>query len=217
MEPQSQQPIQDKTESRSLVKTNWKFVTIVAVLGLVVAAILFGLQYLRGQYEFRDPHEAQIIERQKQEQERKIQELNRNRVDTSTWQTYRSDEFGFEVRFSAWWVEDIGAINLINPESGSSFQVTKNGNPDNLSLDEWFKQAVLINGRPTAKASAERITINGIPAYKLETELAPPNPLFEVVAIANSQGDIFSIYAYYKTQEDAETLDQILSTFRFVP
>ncbi|MEK7518015.1 MAG: hypothetical protein AAB583_05720 [Patescibacteria group bacterium] len=136
-------------------------------------------------------------------------------IDTSTWQTYHNDEFGFEVKYPAWWVKDIDAVNLVNPESGSSFQVTKNGNPDNLSLDEWFKQAVLISGRPTAKAGAERITINAIPAYKLETKLAPPNPLFEVVAIANSQGDIFSIYAYYKVQEDAETLKQILSTFRF--
>ena len=157
--------------------------------------------------------------------EKMVIDIGSSSIDTSSdssielttgWQTYRNDEFGFEVRYPAWWVEDTGDVNLVNPESGSSFQVTNNGNPDNLSLDEWFKQAVLISGRPTVKAVAERIMINGVPAYKLESELSPPNPLFEVVAVANSQGDVFSIYAYYNVQEDAEILNQILATFRFV-
>ncbi|MCH7605159.1 hypothetical protein IID24_04205, partial [Patescibacteria group bacterium] len=137
-----------------------------------------------------------------------------DQINTSDWQTYRNEELGFEVKRPTEWI--VENTNVVNPKSGSSFEITKNENSDNLSLDEWFRQATMISGRPTVKAAAERTIINGMPAYMLETELSPPNPLFEVVAIANSQSNIFSIYAYYEVQEDIETLNQILSTFRFI-
>jgi len=136
-------------------------------------------------------------------------------IDTSTWQTYRNDEFGFEVRYPKGWVM-VGEGEIKNQQTNSSLSIIENNNPKNLSLDEWFREATLINGRPTIKAVAKPVTINGVRAYRLDTELPPPNPYFEIVGIADEQQHIFTIHADYKVLEDGEILNQILSTFRFI-
>ena len=182
------------------LQTGRKLFGIVLLISVIITGVLFGFVFLA---------------KQQPQQEPAIGGSDPPMLDISDWQTYRNDEFGFEVKRPIEWI--VENTNVVNPKSRSSFEITKNENSDNLSLDEWFRQATMVSGRPTVKATAERTIINGMPAYMLETELSPPNPLFEVVAIANSQSNIFSIHAYYEVQEDIETLNQILSTFRFLP
>lgn len=141
-------------------------------------------------------------------------------INTSSWQIYRNDEYGFEVRHPNDWnvrsFASAGVVEVSSDQTGSTFVVIKNNNPENQSLDEWFQEATVVDGRPTAKAAAERVMINGIPAYRLDSGLPPANLLFEIVAIADSQRNIFTIQTQYEVAADEEILEQILSIFRFV-
>lgn len=134
------------------------------------------------------------------------------------WRTYVYKEYGFEVKYPNGWVATriMREVEIKNSQTGSTFSIVKNSNPESLSLDEWFSQATIVNGRPTVKAGAKPIIINGIKAYRINSELLPPNPYFEIVAIADSQRNILSIYTQYMTAEDGKILDQMLSTFRFL-
>ena len=135
-------------------------------------------------------------------------------IDTSDWQTYRNDEFGFEIKYPEDWEEKENGV--LHKATGSELSIIKNNNLNNLTLDEWFQEATVIGGRPTVKAGAESININGVKAYRLDSDLPPPALYFEIVAIADTQGNIYSIYGNYQVDEDANILDQILSTFRFI-
>ncbi len=123
-------------------------------------------------------------------------------IDTSTWQTYHSDEFGFDVKYpNEWQGTESGVIE--NKGTGSLFYVFMVNNP------ELFRIAA--SGGPTVKA----ITINGVKAYRVDRESPPSGYDFEIVAMIDDQRVLYS-YGNSKTLEDGKTLEQILSTFRFV-
>ncbi|MEK7542235.1 MAG: hypothetical protein AAB524_00865 [Patescibacteria group bacterium] len=67
-------------------RTNWKFVAIVVVLGLAVGGLIvwYTNSIPRGLPSINSSKSTPIPQPQ---------------IDTSSWQTYRSDEFGFEVRY----------------------------------------------------------------------------------------------------------------------
>lgn len=84
---QTQHLLQGKTENRLLVKTNWKYLAIVVVLGLVVGVGIVG--YANLPTPASQPIEISNIQKP----------TPRQTLDTSTWQTYRNSELGFEVRY----------------------------------------------------------------------------------------------------------------------
>jgi hypothetical protein len=87
-------------------------------------------------------------------------------------------------------------------------------NERELSLDNWFREFTIVDGRPTITAAAQRTTLDGKPAYKLESGLEPPNHLFEVYA-ADDQRRIFKLSATSANTADSVTLNTILSNFHF--
>lgn len=135
--------------------------------------------------------------------------------ETADWKTYRNEEYGFEIKYPEDW-EVTGSMQIKKPNSGSYLEIIKNNNEIGLTLDDWFKILTIVNGRPTTKAGAQPTFINSVKAYRLDSELEPPNPLFEIVGIADTQRRIFTLYAYSGKLSDNETLDQILSTFKFI-
>ena len=130
------------------------------------------------------------------------------------WQTYTNTEYGFEVKYPGDW-QVMSSSEFKNSATNSDFQVIKNDNNKNLDLDAWFQEATNINGRPTVKAAAMPVSVNGVKVYKIYSDLESPNPYFEIVGIANEQNEIFSIYAYSGVKTDNEILEKILSTFKF--
>ncbi len=185
-------------------KTNWKYVIIV-----VFVALFIGGGVLWYAWSFKPMSESivlQIPTPQPKEQ-----------FDISAWQTYRNEDLGFEVKYPEKWEAEESSEEIIikNPTSESTFSIIQNPNPKNLSMDDWFREATIVNGRPTVKAAAKLTTINGVNAYRFYTELEPPNPLFEVFIKGNNK-KIFTLFADSQTPSDSKILDQILSTFRFV-
>lgn len=183
-------------------RTNWKLLAGVGVFAILAVGGIFLLKVTQSSPSSSQDKQLEINNQQ-------------STIDTLDWQTYRNEGFGFEVRYPKGWVV-VGEGGIENQQTKSSLSIIKNNNPKNLSLDEWFREATLINGRPTIKSAAKPVTINDVKAYRLDTELPSPNPYFEIVGIADERRHIFTIHADYKVLEDGEVLDQILSTFRFV-
>jgi hypothetical protein len=135
-------------------------------------------------------------------------------LDTSDWKVYRSGKYRFQVKHPGNWKVSVNQLefNLISSSSGSYFVVVEERNPKSLTLDEWFKEATVVDRRPTIKASAQSTIINGNRVYLLETQLKPPNPLFEVY-ISDKKKRIFTLFAYSKNSADALILRQILRSW----
>lgn len=141
--------------------------------------------------------------------------------DVSAWKTYHNEEYGFELKYPVDWEEKTGVdsgigIKVESLTTGSIFSISRNRNEQNLTLDEWFKETTNMGGRPTIKAAAEQIFINGVKAYRINSDLLPPNNYFEIIAIADKQNNIYTISANYNVVEDGKVLDQMLSTFKFI-
>ena len=146
--------------------------------------------------------------------------------ETADWETYRDEKYGFEVKYPEDWQTEltlVGTIKIKNNISGSYFEIIEQAvNERSLSLDDWYKyfdewyeDLTMVNGRPTAKAGAEIVFINGAKAYRIDTELEPPNPLFEIVGIASKER-IFTLFAYSGHLNDNSVLEKMLSTFKFL-
>ncbi len=138
-------------------------------------------------------------------------------ADTSGWKIYTDKAYGFGVRFPRdWQVKIVPSGIELNNSQGSEFAILQSRNEKILTLDDWFHESTVIGGRPTAKASAQSTRLNGRPAYKLDSGLEPPNPLFEVF-VADDQRRIFALDATSANSTDTIILTIILSTFKFIP
>jgi len=134
----------------------------------------------------------------------------------ANWKTYTNTKYGIQIQYpNEWMLLPNGTIQ--NPVTKSDFVITENPNPKKLSLDGWFKEETVIGGRATVNASARATMINGVKAYRLDSELPLPSIYFEIVGIADAGNRIFSIIADSNSKNDNVILEQILSTFKFNP
>ncbi|MDP2655831.1 MAG: hypothetical protein Q8P17_04955 [bacterium] len=134
----------------------------------------------------------------------------------SDWKTYTNTKYGIQIQYPKEW-NLLPSGTVQNPKTKSDFAFVENPNPKKLPLDEWFKEETIIGGRATINASARVIMINGVKAYRLDSELPPPSIYFEIVGIADARNRIFSIIADSNSKKDNIVLEQILSTFKFNP
>ena len=122
-------------------KTNWKFIAIVAVLGLVVAGGIL------------------MLIPQLQEQTLPLPQQNISKINPSGppsnsvegWQTYRNEEFGFEMKYPRDWnpveiIDGLGRLQLYGFQTSDGrvdFSVHKE--QYNGTLDEYLssKQKIL--------------------------------------------------------------------------
>lgn len=215
MEQQTQQPIQEKAETKPPIKTNWKYIAIVAIASSVIAIILlwYFLAYvikpfmLRDQY-LGDPHEAQFLEQQR------IQSEAQKEFDTSTWQTYRSEEFGFELRSPATLPVFVSAEydtqTIISIKNSDIFGIFVNKNSTSAKTIQALKGTwgELVD-------EGEWIDFAGVRAFELET--GNKGGFSKILVFEHPQNDLVFIVEVAEAFFEEGLPDQILSTFRFSP
>lgn len=113
---QTQQQIQEKTETKPPIKTNWKLFGVVAMVAVIIS--VGGILLLKATQPVpvvQIPPPTQLSPQSQAEV-----------LDTSDWQTYHNEEFGFEVRQPGdWKLED---------DTHSVFPGFKLQSPQNSSL-----------------------------------------------------------------------------------
>lgn len=142
-------------------------------------------------------------------------------LDTSTWQTYRNDEFGFEMRYPTDWIVEIDALffqdEIKSSKTESLITILEMENPENLSFDDWVGKVSLLADDPPTRPIGEYATfINGVRAYRFDS-YPSDRPFAEIseIFIESPTNRIFNIYATSAVREDRGVVNQILSTFRF--
>ncbi len=206
MEQQSQQPIQEKTESKPPIKTNWKYLAIVMAFALLAVG---GILLLRTMEPVPSP--APVV------QQTPPREPQPQVLDTSGWQTYRSDDLAFEIKYPGGLDTEYIQLQAFNPES---IEVSNQSGEFSCADTE-----VTVNGRVycvtrTGDAGAGSVYYD----YTYKTILDGKLVRMRFTLRYPNCGGFFGVEtkeAECKAEEETFSsdvfADQILSTFRFIP
>lgn len=112
-------------------------------------------------------------------------------VDTSSWKTYTSNEFGFSFQYPSTWQKSNDVLSVVNPHiffgnplngiTTYGFKVFVLDNPRNLSAADFVKEMLADEAMQDASASAQgpapqvtqqfskqyAVTVGGYPGYEL--------------------------------------------------
>jgi len=205
-------------------KRKYLLIGIIAALVVLVGGGVLGLQYIREKNEFRDPHEAEFLLTQQQEQK---SARATEQIDTSDWQTYRNDEYGYEVRYPTDWEitspfiektpEAVRIAKLIEKEGDAAFDIIVEANPFRRpATKEWYLDWVtkIPAGIDTSKYIFETMDFLGYQAVKVNNDellFAKDLYMFRIrFAVSIYDPDRgFTDFA-------KPIFNQILSTFRFI-
>lgn len=145
-------------------------------------------------------------------------------ADTSTWQTYRNEELGFEVKYPDDWLFRLSSQTFV-PSRKSSFAIENTQNPK-----QWIQIEVGESRNDFASENdpLSNNKVDGIPARKFLVPTAlhqaigmpPPGSDFKLPSFPGlwvEKGGRFYSFVFYGTESIKGIYDQILSTFRFIP
>lgn len=189
----------------STAKTNWKFIAIVVVLGLVAVG---GILLLRGYSRNPSPLTPAPVVSDK----------------IANWQTYRNEEFGFEVRYPPHWKLEEGLEEGYEGKSYSGedgffrFLALKEigiGGIDDVSkyeayFDNPYGSQPVIENLKIEDQEARLILPSGDQPDNTKNQAALVIRYPKTVIIQGNKYDYFVLWA------DVDHIKQILSTFRFI-
>lgn len=223
-------------------KTNWKFVTLVIILTVMVSVgILF---YIK-------TNEIPSVKVYKAEKREKIQN------ETVNWENYQNSKMGFSIKYPSHWEKFMdGPLSWFNPESENKgflvsfhyedenqfFSMTEimriSLNPKDLEELEKFegesmleklvlqyKQEVLKDNPELEGMEMEKekqILVDNVPFIQFRfsspvAEKVDPFELSEAVhLIGVVEGDVFLISCGSASKECSSTFNLMLSTFKFI-
>lgn len=142
-------------------------------------------------------------------------EPNASKVDTSDWKTYRSDDFGFEVRYPEDWV-----VNQVQGWRNVLIEIAS------VDKSEYLPGIARLDGVPPKGSAWVTLTPdfnsdvpNGKRQVTLTKEIVVIETLDVLTSTDNSQR-ISVVRGYWWGEPDAanyeQIFNQILSTFRFL-
>ena len=175
------------------MQTEWKIFGILLIIGVIVLGALIGLSALTTQEE-----PEQVVE------PTPPISIQKKEINTSDWQTYTNEEFGFEVKYPPLWnmIEGPEELTVLNDEFGESY----------LSLS-FANRAVL--GISFCGPSPQDGRCEVLQAAN--TSFIIDWGLEEAVAETDINGDLAMFVTLHKNTDDArEMFRQILSTFQFI-
>lgn len=192
-------------------------------IALVVASILLSingyLYFLRLSYLEQGANTAQ-------QNEQRIQELRVQRLDTSDWQTYHNEEYGFEVRYPSNWTRDSGNLLLFEGEATYYNSILFHDSEQGTGFNTIYRISVYyVPGKSlnmTLKSPIFQDTstqINNITfAGTGGVEVLYESAIEIKYLVLSKEGNTFIVRIDKEglLLEDKKEIDQILSTFRFI-
>jgi len=172
---------------------------------LVFGAVLLGYQLLQ-------PEQGQKIA----STEVKISEKTVTEIDTSNWQTYRNDEFGFEVRYPSTFVisGNFGDAVLFRDTSGDTVMQMSLANGIKCPSDGPKEQCRVA---PTKEGVDITFRYFDIAPDEATIELSPEVALYSILPCKNSDDGIANQgVSFCETLLERTLFEQILSTFKFL-
>ena len=181
------------------------------------------------------PDDQKSTETTQEEYEQLLEE-----TETADWQTYRNEEYRFEVNYPEepdWEIHETPLPYGIQIKFGSQdcIWVSVIENPKNLSVEKYYEEGYKDYTEEECKTADNfcscfryeknifRTNIAGIEAFRCEIV---PGPLASTVILVSANNFIFHIGKIYTEYEEYkglctqlnsnEIFDQILSTFRFL-
>ena len=148
---------------------------------------------------------------------------------TANWETYVNTKYSYQLQYpSTWLVQAMNDNEQLIQTSAANFRMTTDetpaesgfslnvvSNPKNLSLTDWVKQnpdnGTLLSSAEETNSSV--VIINELSWEKVEEGSIGYVPTGYVKYGLAHNGFLYYIVIY---SADAKTLDQILSTFKFV-
>ncbi len=219
MEQQNQQPIQEQKNLHSGRRflTSPRLPLIIAIIAVVVS--VGGILLLRTMEPASSP--APVV------QQTPPPAPQPQVLDTSGWQTYRSDEFGFEVKYPSEWNAKTLSLDKERRETTAAIFYFPSQFPSFAQANEGFSLNIFYSEKSAeAETDVQKIRNNAksfflsdiIQCVEQKNPQVSENYLsLDCYAKGNKGIAIFSVGIEDLDKKYSKPVKQILSTFRFTP